>query len=200
MDLQKTAQNLKARGFSVRVFDTAAEARDAIAAELRGRTIGIGGSVTVKEMELLPLLQEHNTVYWHWTDGPAKEMREKGMAAEVYLTSVNGLAETGELVNIDGTGNRVAATLYGPQKLYFIVGQNKIAPTLEEAIWRARNIASPLNARRLNRNTPCALGEELRCYDCKSADRICNGMTIHMAPLGGVGETEVILIAEDLGY
>lgn len=92
---------------------------------------------------------------------------DKGVTAPVYISSANGVAETGELVNIDGTGNRVAATLYGPEKVYFIVGLNKLAPTLEAAIWRARNIASPLNAKRLNRKTPCALSEVMKCYDCQ---------------------------------
>ena len=95
---------------------------------------------------------------------------------------------------------RVAATLYGPEKVYFIVGLNKLAPTLEAAIWRARNIASPLNAKRLNRRTPCALSEVMKCYDCQSPERICRGMTIHMGPMKGVGETIVVLIDEKLGY
>ena len=125
---------------------------------------------------------------------------DKGVTAPVYISSANGVAETGELVNIDGTGNRVAATLYGPEKVYFIVGLNKLAPTLEAAIWRARNIASPLNAKRLNRRTPCALSEVMKCYDCQSPERICRGMTIHMGPMKGVGETIVVLIDEELGY
>ena len=118
----------------------------------------------------------------------------------MYISSANGVAETGELVNIDGTGNRVAATLYGPEKVYFIVGINKLTPTLEAAIWRARNIASPLNAKRLGRKTPCALSEVMKCYDCQSPERICRGMTIHMGPMKGVGETIVVLIDEELGY
>ena len=125
---------------------------------------------------------------------------DKGVTAPVYISSANGVAETGELVNIDGTGNRVSATLYGPEKVYFIVGLNKLAPDLEGAIWRARNIASPLNAKRLNRRTPCAMAEEMKCYDCRSPERICRGMTIHMGPMKGVGETVVVLIDETLGY
>ena len=113
---------------------------------------------------------------------------------------MNALAETGELVNIDGTGNRVASTLFGHEEVYFIVGANKIAPDYDSALWRARNIAAPLNARRLHRKTPCAQGETLRCYDCRSPERICNGLSVLWRPLGGVGETLVCLVGEDLGY
>ena len=82
----------------------------------------------------------------------------------------------------------------------YLVGRNKIAPTFQQALWRARNIAAPLNARRLHRKTPCAQGETLRCYDCRSPERICNGLSVLWRPLGGVGETLVCLVGEDLGY
>ena len=107
------------------------------------------------------------------------------------------MAETGEILNIDGTGNRVASTLYGHNKVYFIIGINKIAPDFESALWRARNIAAPKNAQRLNRNTPCAVKGD-RCYDCKSPDRICRGLTVLWGPMMGM-ETEIVLIDEPLG-
>ena len=76
-------------------------------------------------------------------------------SAEVYISSLNGVSENGELINIDGGGNRVASTLYGHKKVYFIIGENKIAPDYDAALWRARNIAAPLNAKRLEKRTPC---------------------------------------------
>ena len=142
---------------------------------------------------MLPYHSEE--IHWHWKGGPAE--RDAAIGADVYLTSVNGLAETGELINIDGTGNRVAATLYGHKKIYFIIGRNKLAPTYDEALWRARNIASPKNAHRLQKKTPCAIKGD-RCYDCKSPDRICRGLVVHWGPMMGM-EMEVILIDEDLG-
>ena len=84
--------------------------------------------------------------------------------------------------------------------MYFIIGVNKIAPNFHMALDRARNIAAPLNARRLNTQTPCAQGKEVRCYDCDSPQRICRGMTVLYRPMGGVGETEVVIINEELGY
>ena len=132
---------------------------------------------------------------WHWANGPAE--REQAAGTQVYLTSVNGLAETGELINIDGAGNRVASTLYGHKKVYFLVGRNKLAPTYDEALWRARNIAAPKNAQRLQKKTPCAVKGD-RCYNCKSPDRICRGLVVLWGPMMGM-EAEVILVDEDLG-
>jgi len=111
---------------------------------------------------------------------------------------VNGIAETGEIVNIDNTGNRVAATLYGHKKVYLVAGLNKVAPDLSGAIDRARNIAAPPNAKRLGKKTPCAVKGD-RCYDCKSPERICRTLNVLWErPTGSV--YEVILINENLGY
>ena len=199
MDLRKTAENMKARGFTVRCYATASEAAAALAEELRGRTVGIGGSMTVAQMGLAEMLERQGCTVYARSRSMSPAEAEQAGRAERYISSANGIAETGEIVNIDGTGNRVAATLYGPQKLYLIAGRNMLAPTLQDAVWRARNIAAPLNARRLNKKTPCTVGEP-KCHDCRSPERICRGMTIHMAPMKGVGETIVVLIDEELGY
>ena len=132
---------------------------------------------------------------WHWVDGADKGA--VAATADVYLSSANALAETGEIINIDGAGNRVASTLFGHKKVYFVIGKNKIAPTYDEALWRARNIAAPKNAHRLARKTPCAAKGD-RCYDCKSPDRICRGLVVLWQPIIGM-EMEVILVDEDLG-
>ena len=155
--------------------------------------------MTIKNMGLYDRLKEHNDVAWHW-EVPGPETLTKAGAAQVYLTSVNGIAETGELINIDGTGNRIAATLYGREKVVIVSGVNKIAPDYDQALWRARNVAAPLNARRLNRQTPCALGEEVKCHDCKSPQRICQGLTVLWGKMMGVKECEVVIIGEELGY
>ena len=188
-------KNLEARGFSVRTFATAAEAAAYLNEAIDGKTVGFGGSMTLKDMGLYELLGSHNEVHWHWVNG--QEERKAAMRTQVYLSSANGLAETGEIINIDGSGNRVASTLYGHEKVYLVIGRNKLAPTYDEALWRARNIASPKNAQRLGRKTPCALKGD-RCYDCKSPDRICRGLVVLWGPMMGM-ETEVILVDEDLG-
>lgn len=196
MAFEEVKKNLEARGYTVRTFATGAEAATYLDGAIDGTTVGVGGSITVQELGLYDKLASHNTVYWHWVNGP--EERQKAAAAEVYITSVNGLAETGELINIDGAGNRVASMLYGHRKVYFVAGKNKLAPTYDEALWRARNIAAPKNAQRLNCKTPCAVKAD-HCYDCKSPARICRGLAVLWGPMMGM-EMEVVLVDEDLGY
>ena len=146
-------------------------------------------------MGLAQRLEGHNQVAWAWTGGTHAD----AAAAQVYLTSVNGLAETGEIINIDGTGNRVASTIFGHEEVYFIVGRNKLAPDYDGALWRARNIASPKNAQRLARKTPCAVKGD-KCYDCSSPERICRALTVLWEAPNGIGRSEVVLIDQDLGF
>ena len=195
-DLEKLRANLEARGFRTAYFPTADEAAAYLDGQIDGKTVGIGGSMTVKEMGLYPRLAAHNQVVWHWEGGALRD----AVLTDVYITSANALAETGEIINIDGVGNRAASTLYGHQKLYFVVGRNKLAPTYEEALWRARNIAAPKNAQRLGRKTPCAIKGD-RCYDCKSPERICRGLVVLWEPMMGMEQTtEVLLVDEELGF
>ena len=196
MAFETVKKNLEARGFSVSTFSTAAEAAAYLDSAIDGTTVGIGGSMTVQQMGLHEKLAAHNEVHWHWTDGP--EARAKAAHADVYITSANGLTENGEVINIDGAGNRVASTLYGHKRVYFIIGRNKLAPTYDEALWRARNIAAPKNAQRLGKKTPCAVKGD-RCYDCKSPDRICRGLVVLWEAMMGM-EMEVVLVDEELGY
>lgn len=198
MTLENAKKNLEARGFIAKVFATAAEAAAYLDGAIDGTTVAFGGSITLQQMGLKEKLETHNDVAWHWTDGP--EAHSRAAKAHVYITSANGLAETGEIINIDGAGNRVAGTLYGHKRVYFVIGRNKLAPTYEEALWRARNIAAPKNAQRLGKKTPCAVKGD-RCYDCKSPDRICRGLVVLWEPMMGMEQsTEVILVDEDLGY
>lgn len=195
-DLQAAAKALEGRGYTVRVFPTAAEAAQYLDANIDGCTVGFGGSATLRDMGAFELLEKHNTVHWHWKQeaGPA---RRAAMDTDVYLTSANALALSGEIVNIDGVGNRVASTLFGHRKVYFVVGRNKLAATYEDAVWRARNVAAPQRARQMGMKTPCAIKAD-RCYDCKSPDRVCRGMVTLWGPMMGM-EAEVLLVDEDLG-
>ncbi len=194
-DWTKLTKNLEERDFTVRTFATAAEAADYLDREIDGVSVGFGGSMTVQEMGLYPRLAAHNNALWHWDKAGLAE----AAVTDVYITSVNGLAETGELINIDGTGNRVASTLFGHKRVYFVVGKNKIAPDYDKALWRARNIASPKNAQRIGVNTPCAAKGD-RCYDCKSPQRICRGLVVLWEKPKAIETMEVILIDEELGY
>ena len=201
MDFTKVKSALEARGFKVSAFPTAAEAARYLNGQIDGVSVSFGGSVTLEQMGLFGSLGQHNEVLSHWHVPAGKdpaEIRAKAMTTEVYLTSANGLAETGEIVNIDGTGNRVSGMLFGHKKVYFVVGRNKLAPDYDGALWRARNIAAPKNAQRLGTRTPCAARGD-RCYDCKSPQRICRGLVVLWEAMKGC-ETEVVLVDEELGY
>lgn len=197
----KVAENLKALGYQVSVFDTKEQAADYLCGQIQNTTVGFGGSVTLQEMGLYDRLGQNNTVHWHWLpqgDDTVPQTRKLARNTEVYLSSVNGLSENGEIINIDGSGNRVAETIFGHKKVYFVVGKNKLAEDYESALWRARNIAAPKNAFRLKAKTPCAeMGDQ--CYDCKSPARICRALSVlWCAPMGS--QYEVVLVKEDLGY
>ena len=151
--MQTVMENLRRRGYTVRYFERGEAAADYLQQTLSGCEIGFGGSRTAEQLGLFERLGENNTVFWHWKQEFDAACAAAGRA-QVYITSVNGLAETGELINIDGYGNRVAATSYGPDRVIFVVGKNKLAPTFEQALWRARNIAAPLNVRRLKKKAP----------------------------------------------
>lgn len=201
MELNITQKNLEERGYKVSCFATAKEAADYIDSQIDGKTVGFGGSMTLEEIGLYDRLLSHNQVSWHQKLPEGKtsqEVRLEASTAQIYISSVNGLAETGEIINIDGNCNRVASIFYGHEKVYLVAGENKIAKDYDSALWRARNIAAPRNAKRLSRKTPCAVNAD-RCYDCKSPDRICRGLSVLWEkPM--MGEFEVVLIKEKLGY
>lgn len=191
---------LSARRFLPEVFDTAAEAKAAALAIIGAKSVGIGGSATVREMQLAEALQENgNQVYWHWLAAKESKQaaRDKALNADVYMCSANALTTDGRLVNIDGTGNRAAGLIYGPHEVVVIVGQNKIVGSLDEAIDRIKREACPSNARRLGLDTPCARTGQ--CYDCRTAARMCNVTFILEAPTRPVKAFHVLIVKEDLG-
>lgn len=198
MDYQVLKKNFENHRFKTAYFDTKEEAAAYLKEKVNGVTVGFGGSITSQEMGLYDLLKENNTVCWHWQE-PGKETLLKAQNADVYILSANGVSETGEIVNIDGTGNRVAASIFGPQKVYYVVGKNKIAPDLHSAIRRAKDIAAAKNAVRLNRKTPCVANGGDKCYNCNSPERICNATVIIERPCGGM-EVELLFVNEELGY
>ena len=198
MDYQVLKKNFENHRFQTSYFKTKEEAAAYLKEQLHGKTIAFGGSITAQEMGLYELLKEDNTVYWHWQE-PGRETLLKAQTAEVYILGANGVAETGEIVNIDGTGNRVSASVFGPQKVYYIAGSNKIAPDLHGAIKRAKDIASTKNAQRIKRNTPCVANGCDQCYNCNSPERICNVTVIVERPCFGM-EVEILFVDEALGY
>ena len=196
MNFDRAEQALTRARFHCHRFATGQDAAQWLAAECSGKTVGIGGSMTAKAMKLEELLPRTSTVYWHWlTPGP--ETLANAATAQVYLTSVNALAETGELINIDGNGNRVAALCFGPRRVIVVAGMNKVVGTLDDAIARARHIAAPANLQRFDVKTPCSTTG--CCADCHGEECICNQILItrNCRPAGRI---HVILVGEELGF
>ena len=195
VNVEKALRKLQQRGFQVSYWDTKEEAADYLCEKIRDTEVGIGGSKTVEQMGLFERLSEHNQVYWHWRM-PGSRTLHLANAAPVYLCSANAITEGGEILNIDGRGNRLAGTLYGPKDLYIVAGINKICPDFESALYRARNVAAVLNCKRFPARTPCK--EDDRCHDCRVRDRICRGLLVLWGPMMDT-RTEVVLIGEELG-
>lgn len=166
-----------------------------------GIKIGIGGSLSVRGIGLLERLTEMNVhVLDHWKQGLTKEeigaIRLSQLTCDLFLSSANAITEWGDIVNIDGFGNRVNAMTFGPKKVIIIAGYNKITPDVNAALDRIKRIAAPLNAKRLNLPLPCA--ETGFCHDCKSEARICRVTSIIQRRPSGT-DISVYLINEDLG-
>ena len=192
---------LEKLGYKVSYFDKKEEATEYISDEINGKNVGFGASVTLRDMGLYEKLSENNNVVWHWNVPQGKtefDMRNEARTTDIYISSVNAIAKTGEIINIDGTGNRIAETEFGHKKVYLIVGVNKVADNFEAALHRARNVAAPKNAQRLNRKTPCAVKGD-KCYNCNSPERICRALSVFWCKPSSC-EYEVILINENLGY
>ncbi len=200
-DLQQVAKILNKNHFDARVVETVKDAVSAVMDLIpKDVSVGFGGSVTVRDLGLYEGLKEQgHDVFWHWmVDADDRNATRKSASnADYYLLSANALTKDGEIINTDGTGNRVSAMFYGPKHVIFIVGRNKLVADYTAGIDRIRNVASPLNAKRLGYNTPCAvLG---RCTDCDHQNRMCNITGVLHRPTGGI-KMHVILVNEDLGY
>lgn len=195
MDKEKLIKNLRRRGFTVQFFSTAGEAVDYLDRQIRDTSVGIGGSKTVDQLGLYDRLSERNTVYWHWRV-PGPETLDKANRAPVYISSANAMTEDGEIVNIDGRGNRLAGQVFGSKKVYILAGTNKVCPDFDAALHRARNVAAVQNCRRFEARTPCKADD--KCHDCSSPDRICRALLVLWGPMMDM-ETEVVLIDEELG-
>ncbi len=197
--LELTMRNLRKRGYHPIYFETKEEAADYLNEQIDGKKVAMGGSVTSQELGIYESLGKHNEVYWHWRQDPALQ-RQKESECDVYICGINAISQTGEFVNIDGKGNRVTTSAYGDCKVYFVAGINKLTHDLESAIFRAKNVAAPKNAKRFHLKTPCATAEEERCYDCQVEQRICRLMMVYTWASSIKKDTEVILIGEELGY
>ena len=200
--LQLLQERLTKLGYTAHVFATGDAAKDYLLSAIPASdSVGVGGSMTVQQLGLAEALRARGqNVYWHWgvPAQEANEMRRLASTADSYLCSANALLTDGRIVNIDGFGNRLAATIYGPKKVYMIVGKNKIVSGgLDAAMDHIKNVSCPRNAKRLQLKTPCAAAG--RCMDCASPDRMCRAVPI-LARKPNSHPMEILMVDEELGY
>lgn len=199
---QVLIKNLKSRHFDAYYCADKEEAlKKALELIPEGASVGWGGVTSAHQIGLVEALNAGNYNAIDRDKCATPEAREQAMRdcmfADVFLTSANGLSLTGEMVNIDGFGNRVAAVIYGPKKVLVIAGMNKVCDTLEDSVRRARTVAAPMNQQRFDSPNPC--GVTGTCADCKSETCICNHIVItrHCRPAGRI---TFILVGEELGF
>jgi L-lactate utilization protein LutB len=164
--------------------------------------IGVGGSVTLRDIGIVEALRQRgNIIYEHWKSGLSSDERREVMrnqlTSDVFLASSNAVTEMGELVNIDNAGNRVASMIFGPSQVILAVGVNKIVKDLAAGLVRVRNVAAPMDCKRIGRKTPCV--RTGKCEDCDSPDRLCRALTIIERPPSRSRIT-VLLVKEPLGF
>lgn len=199
---QVLLKNLTSRGFEAYYCADKDQAR-AKALELipKGASVGWGGCASAEQIGLVDAVRHGNYTAMDRDTAATPQERVKIMkqclGADVFLTGANALSLDGQMVNIDGNGNRVAAVVYGPDSVLVIAGMNKVCDTLDAAVTRARTIAAPMNKQRFDSKTPCEVTGA--CADCKSESCICNQILItrNCRPAGRI---KVILVGEELGF
>jgi len=200
-NVEKVIKALNKNNIKARYFEDAESAMNVLLDEINvEESVGIGGSMTISQLGIPEKLKKRgNKVYFHWLESTPEDVdkaRLLASRADVYLTSTNALTEKGQLVNIDGIGNRVTSMVYGPKKVFVLCGMNKITKDLDDALEHIKS-NTYRNARRLKLNTPCAITG--KCNDCDSPQRMCN-VTVIIEKKPNKVEIEVMIINEELGY
>jgi len=179
--IEELKQNFRMRNIEVNYFETLENVKAYILNKIGiDCSVGIGHSVTLQKMGITNLLMERgNTVYdkeLGKTKEESKLLKKMALNTDWYITGSNAVTIDGRIINVDHSGNRVAAISFGPEKVIVVVGENKIVETVEDGIKRVKNIACPLNAKRAGYNPPCV--KLNKCVDCTSKDRVCNSLLI----------------------
>lgn len=199
------AEALRRNGFEAAWFEDRAKTLTHILKMVpQGAVIGFGDSVTLREIGLSEALADSScelinppAVETRLPPEEKRELRRCCFTADLFFSGANAITLDGKVVNVDGTGNRVAATIFGPQKVIIVAGANKVVDDLEEALERMKGIAAPMNARRIGYETPC--GRTGICNECRSPERMCRVTVILDRPTKAT-ETTVIIIGEELGF
>ncbi len=199
--------NLEANNFEVFVANNTNEAKKIVLEEIMPKTaaksVSWGGSLTFIATNLYDALKKSSdlkvldTFDKNLSPEESLERRRQSLLVDLFITGSNAVTETGQLVNLDMFGNRIAAITFGPKNVVILLGRNKIVPDLDVAMFRIKNYAAPVNTMRLDKKTPCVITSY--CMECKSPDRICNTWTITEKSFPK-GRVKVILINDDLGF
>ncbi len=198
----KLKESFKKRNIEVKYFEDLDELKSYILEMVpMDSVIGIGHSGTLQMMDMTStFLKRGNPVYdkeLAASKDECKVIKKKALTADWYITGSNAISVDGRIVNVDHSGNRVASMTYGPDKVIIVVGQNKIVDTLEEAIYRAKNVASPLNAKRAGFNPPCV--ELNKCVNCVSKERVCNYLSIIEGQYDS-NRMQILIVNVDCGF
>lgn len=205
--LANLKEALEGNNFEVFVADSINAAKDIVLEKIipktEAKSVSWGGSVTFIATGLYQVLKESSdmevldTYDKSLSPEEALERRRQSLLVDLYLTGTNAVTESGQLVNLDMIGNRIGGITFGPKHVIILVGRNKISSDLDEALFRVKNYAAPVNTMRLDKKTPCA--KTSYCEECKSPDRICNTWTITEKSFPK-GRVKVVLINDDLGF
>ncbi len=200
LQLQQLALKLEANNYGVSVAETKEEAAELIKSMIpEGASVGVGGSVTLDELGMISWLRENPAVKFidrYHTENRKQAFRD-ALSADVFLMSTNAVTMQGWLYNVDGTGNRVSALIYGPDKVIVVAGINKVTEDLDAAVARVEKLAAPANNVRLNKENPCVKAGQ--CMHCSQASTICNQYVVTRRS-GEKGRIHVVLVNEELGY
>jgi hypothetical protein len=201
---QKTIESLEKNNIGACYIETVEEACSKVISLIpQGSKVGHGGSLTLQQLGIMEVLRKGNYNFIDRTVlsiGEADKYRQRieSLSADVFLMSTNAITMDGQLVNIDGSGNRVAALIFGPSKVIVIAGINKIVPNIEAAIDRIKNYVAPIHAKRRDRQLPCA--KEGKCVNCHAPKRFCNSLVItEHQYLESKGRLLVIIVGKELG-
>ena len=202
---EEIIKNLKKRSMDGAYFEKTEQAVASILMEIPdGALVGLGGSESIIESGLVDALRKRNIrLLDRYKEGTTKEevweMRKKGLSADIYVSSSNAITMDGKIVNMDGIGNRVAAMIFGPDKVILLVGMNKVVRTVEDAIARIKNYVAPRNAIRINIDTPCSKKGFCQEPHCIPPHRICSQLVILESSMFP-DRIKVFLVGEELGY
>ncbi|WP_346961866.1 lactate utilization protein [Clostridium sp.] len=200
--VNKLKENFRMRNIEVEYFEALSEVKENILKIIdKECTVGIGHSATLQKINITDSLIERGNIVYDKelgkTKDEAKILKKKALITDWYITGSNAVTIDGRIINVDHSGNRVAAITFGSDKVIVVVGKNKIVENVEEGINRVKNIACPLNAKRAGYNPPCV--EINRCVDCTSKERVCNVLSI-IEGQADKNRMKLFIINEECGF